>query len=74
MYFYWGHMAGTHRITFGIAPLRERSSQQNLGQIAAEPPSFIVEIEIKSTACRNRLQTLGLPRGEIGGGRNRIAT
>jgi GTPase SAR1 family protein len=49
----------------GIAPLRERLSKLLLGQIAAELPSLIDEIEIKSTACRNQLQRLGLPRASI---------
>jgi GTP-binding protein EngB required for normal cell division len=49
----------------GIAPLRERLSKLLLGQIAAELPSLIGEIETKSTACRNQLQRLGLPRASI---------
>jgi GTPase SAR1 family protein len=49
----------------GIAPLRERLSKLLLGQIAAELPSLIDEIEIKSTACRNQLHKLGLPRASI---------
>ncbi|KAH9865889.1 hypothetical protein J1614_009476 [Plenodomus biglobosus] len=49
----------------GIAPLRERLSKLLLGQIAAELPSLIDEIEIKSTACRTRLQILGLPRATV---------
>ncbi|KZM21682.1 GTPase [Ascochyta rabiei] len=49
----------------GIAALRERLSKLLLGQIAAELPSLIEEIEIKSTACRTQLQRLGLPRATI---------
>lgn len=49
----------------GIAPLRERLSKLLLGQIAAELPSLIDEIEIKSTACRTQLQILGQPRTSI---------
>lgn len=51
-------MEDTPRITFGIAPLRELWSQQLLSQIAAELPRFVSEIEMKSTACRERLQNL----------------
>ncbi|KAF3037602.1 hypothetical protein E8E12_000726 [Didymella heteroderae] len=46
----------------GIATLRERLSKLLLAQIAAELPSLIEEIEVKSTACRTQLQKLGLPR------------
>ena len=49
----------------GIAPLRERLSKLLLGQIVAELPSLIHEIEIKSTACRTELQNLGLRRASI---------
>lgn len=49
----------------GIATLRERLSRLLLGQIAAELPGLIKEIELKSTACRTQLQKLGLPRASI---------
>ncbi|KAH7390994.1 P-loop containing nucleoside triphosphate hydrolase protein [Phaeosphaeria sp. MPI-PUGE-AT-0046c] len=49
----------------GITPLRERLSKLLLGQIAAELPSLIEEIEAKSTACRAQLQKLGQPRASI---------
>jgi GTPase SAR1 family protein len=49
----------------GIAPLRERLSKVLLAQIAAELPSLIEEIEVKSTTCRTRLQKLGQPRASI---------
>jgi GTP-binding protein EngB required for normal cell division len=49
----------------GIAPLRERLSKLLLAQIAAELPSLINEIELKSTACRTQLQKLGQPRANI---------
>ena len=49
----------------GIATLRERLSRLLLGQIAAELPGLIEEIELKSTACRTQLQKLGLPRASI---------
>lgn len=45
----------------GIAPLRERLSKLLLAQIAAELPSLIDEIEVKSATCRAQLQRLGLP-------------
>ncbi|KAF1939031.1 hypothetical protein EJ02DRAFT_409403 [Clathrospora elynae] len=49
----------------GIVPLRERLSKLLLAQIAAELPSLINEIELKSTACRTQLQKLGQPRANI---------
>jgi GTP-binding protein EngB required for normal cell division len=49
----------------GIAPLRERLSKLLLDQIAAELPSLIDEIEMKSTTCRTQLQILGLPRASV---------
>jgi GTP-binding protein EngB required for normal cell division len=49
----------------GIATLRERLSRLLLGQIAAELPGLIEEIELKSTTCRTQLQKLGLPRARI---------
>lgn len=49
----------------GITPLRERLSKLLLAQIAAELPSLIDEIEVKSTTCRAQLQRLGLPRASI---------
>ncbi|KAF1994756.1 hypothetical protein P154DRAFT_501389 [Amniculicola lignicola CBS 123094] len=49
----------------GIVLLRERLSKLLLSQIAAELPSLIDEIELKSTACRAQLQKLGQPRTTI---------
>ncbi|KAJ8117818.1 hypothetical protein OPT61_g1076 [Boeremia exigua] len=49
----------------GIVTLRERLSKLLLAQIAAELPSLIEEIEIKSTTCRTQLQKLGLPRASV---------
>lgn len=46
----------------GVDKLRERLSKVLLRQIAAELPSLIDEIEIKSNACRSRLDKLGEPR------------
>ena len=43
----------------GVDKLRSRLSKVLLGQFAAELPSLIAEIEIKSSACRNRLDKLG---------------
>ena len=42
----------------GVDKLRSRLSKVLLGQIAAELPSLIDEINIKSSACRNRLDKL----------------
>ena len=46
----------------GVDRLRGRLSKVLLGQIAAELPSLIDEIELKSGACRSRLDKLGDPR------------
>ncbi len=49
----------------GIGTLREKLSKLLLRQIAAELPSLIEEIEIKSEACRSRLDRLGEPRATL---------
>lgn len=49
----------------GIDTLRDRLSKLLLGQIAAELPSLIEEIDIKSKACRSRLDRLGEPRATL---------
>ncbi|EUC27211.1 hypothetical protein COCCADRAFT_112295 [Bipolaris zeicola 26-R-13] len=49
----------------GIVPLRERLSKLLLVQIAAELPSLVEEIELKSAACRAGLEKLGQPRASI---------
>jgi hypothetical protein len=49
----------------GIDKLRKRLSKVLLGQIAAELPSLVDEIEIKSEACRSRLDKLGKPRATL---------
>jgi hypothetical protein len=49
----------------GITLLRERLSKLLLAQIAAELPSLIDEIELKSTTCRSQLQKLGQPRANL---------
>jgi GTPase SAR1 family protein len=53
------------RSLLGVGKLRDRLSKVLLGQIAAELPSLIDEIEIKSNACRNRLDKLGEPRATL---------
>lgn len=53
------------RSLLGIDKLRDRLSKVLLGQIAAELPSLIDEIEIKSDACRSRLEKLGEPRATL---------
>ena len=49
------------RSLLGVDKLRNRLSKVLLRQIAAELPSLIDEIEIKSNACRSRLDKLGEP-------------
>ncbi|KAH8704459.1 P-loop containing nucleoside triphosphate hydrolase protein [Phaeosphaeriaceae sp. PMI808] len=51
--------------SLGISPLRERLSKLLLAQIAAELPSLIEEIELKSAACDTQLQRLGQPRANV---------
>ena len=53
------------RSLLDIDKLRSRLSKVLLGQIAAELPSLIDEIDIKSSACRNRLDKLGDPRATL---------
>ena len=50
------------RSLLGVDKLRSRLSKVLLGQIAAELPSLIDEIEVKSNACRSQLDKLGEPR------------
>lgn len=49
----------------GISLLRERLSKLLFTQIAAELPSLVNEIELKSSACRAQLQKLGQPRASL---------
>jgi len=49
----------------GVVKLRDRLSKVLLGQIASELPSLIDEINIKSNACRSRLDKLGEPRATL---------
>ncbi|KAH7324040.1 interferon-induced GTP-binding protein Mx [Rhexocercosporidium sp. MPI-PUGE-AT-0058] len=53
------------RSLLGVDKLRNRLSKVLLGQIAAELPSLIDEIEIKSKARRSRLEKLGEPRATL---------
>lgn len=53
------------RSLLGVNTLRNRLSKVLLGQIAAELPSLVDEIEIKSSACRSRLDKLGEPRDTL---------
>jgi GTP-binding protein EngB required for normal cell division len=53
------------RSLLGVDKLRKRLSKVLLEQIAAELPSLINEIEIKSNACRSRLDKLGEPRATL---------
>ena len=50
------------RSLLGVDKLRSRLSKVLLGQIATELPSLI---DIKSRACRNRLDKLGDPRATL---------
>ena len=53
------------RSLLGIGNLRSRLNKVLLGQIATELPSLIEEIDVKSGACRNRLERLGDPRATL---------
>ena len=53
------------RSLLGVDKLRNRLSKVLLMQIAAELPSLIDEIEIKSKARRSRLDKLGEPRATL---------
>jgi GTPase SAR1 family protein len=58
----WGDLS---RSLLGVDKLRKRLSKVLLGQIAAELPSLVDEIEVKSKACRSRLDKLGEPRATL---------
>ena len=53
------------RSLLGVDKLRNRLSKVLLRHIAAELPSLINEIEIKSNVCRSRLDKLGEPRATL---------
>ena len=61
-FFSQGIWAELSRSLLGVETLRDRLSKVLLGQIAAELPSLIDEIGIKSNDCRSRLDRLGEPR------------
>ena len=58
----WEEMS---RSLLGVEKLRSRLSKVLLGQIAAELPSLIDEIGVKSSACQDRLRRLGHPRATM---------
>ncbi|KAE9365772.1 dynamin family protein [Stipitochalara longipes BDJ] len=64
-FFSQGIWKGMSASLLGVDKLRKRLSKVLLGQIAAELPSLIDEIEKKSTACRTRLDKLGKPRATL---------
>ena len=53
------------RSLLGVENLRSRLSKVLLAQIATELPSLIDEIEVKSSACRDRLARIGEPRATL---------
>ncbi|KAJ5335737.1 uncharacterized protein N7506_005673 [Penicillium brevicompactum] len=53
------------RSLVGVNTLRTRLSKLLLGQIAAELPSLIEEINAKSDVCRAQLSKLGQPRATL---------
>ena len=64
-FFSQGIWAELPRSLLGVDTLRDRLSKVLLRQIAAELPSMIDEIEIKSNACQDRLDKLGEPRATV---------
>jgi hypothetical protein len=64
-FFAQGIWENLSRSLLGVDKLRKRLSKVLLGQIATELPSLIDEIEIKSKACRSRLDKLGEPRATL---------
>ncbi|MCJ1323323.1 hypothetical protein MMC15_008679 [Xylographa vitiligo] len=64
-FFSQGIWAELPRSLLGVDTLRDRLSRVLLRQIAAELPSLIDEIEIKSNTCRDRLDKLGEPRATV---------
>ena len=65
VFFAQGIWEDISRSLLGVEKLRTRLSKVLLGQIAAELPSLIDEIEVKSSACRDRLTRLGEPRATL---------
>ena len=64
-FFAQGMWEDMSRSLLGIGNLRNRLNKVLLGQIATELPSLIEEIDVKSGACRNRLERLGDPRATL---------
>lgn len=64
-FFAQGIWENLSRSLLGVDKLRKRLSKVLLGQIATKLPSLINEIEIKSKACRSRLDKLGEPRATL---------
>ena len=64
-FFLQGIWENLSRSLLGVVKLRDRLSKVLLGQIASELPSLIDEIDIKSNACRSRLDKLGVPRATL---------
>jgi len=64
-FFLQGIWEDLSRSLLGVVKLRDRLSKVLLGQIASELPSLIDEINIKSNACRSRLDKLGEPRATL---------
>ena len=64
-FFSQGIWAELPRSLLGVDTLRDRLSKVLLRQIAAELPSLLDEIKIKSNACRDRLDKLGEPRATV---------
>ena len=64
-FFSQGIWAELSQSFLGVETLRDRLSKVLLRQIAAELPSLIDEIGIKSNACRTRLDKLGEPRATV---------
>ena len=64
-YFSKGVWKELSRSLLGVDKLRQRLSKLLLAEIAAELPSLIQEIEVKSNACRSQLDKLGEPRATL---------
>ena len=64
-FFSQGVWESLSRSLLGVDKLRKRLSKVLLAQIAAELPSLIDEIEIKTKDCQSRLDKLGEPRANL---------
>ncbi|OAG40182.1 hypothetical protein AYO21_05660 [Fonsecaea monophora] len=54
-----------HSTQLGIDNLRPRLSRVLLGQILAELPSLVRDVERELTLCKGKLAALGVPRGSL---------